>query len=184
MNAPQASLPFSHCHKCGGAYGAGSDSFPKTCSSCSHTHYRNPIMVSVGMIPCEDGLLGVIRGIEPQKDKEALPGGFVDMETPEEGCSREALEETGVVVDPSSWRYQSSYLTPTGNLLMFFLADIEPIAMPPFPPPPIPGVPMETAGFTIVRPGCELAFASHSKAAEKALELLAQKAPRPRAPRV
>lgn len=174
---------FSHCHKCGSAYGSGSDSFPKTCSSCSHVHYRNPIAVAVCLVPCEDGLLGVVRGIEPKMGLEALPGGFVDMETPEQACSRETKEETGADLDPGVWRYESSHLTPTGNLLMFFRADIEPIAMPPFPFEPPPGVRMETAGLTVIRPGRDLAFPSHTAAAEKALEALAIAAQSARPPR-
>lgn len=167
---------FSHCHKCGSAYGAGSDSFPKTCGSCSHIHYRNAIPVAVGMVPCEDGLLGVIRGIEPQKNREALPGGFAEVETPEEACSRELFEESGVMVDPSAWRYQSSFLTPNGNVLLFFLADIEPIAVPAYPFPQLDAERPETLGFSVIRPGCDLAFSSHTAAAEAALKLLAAKA--------
>ena len=174
--------PFSHCHRCGTPYAEGA-SFPKTCSSCNHTHYRNPLPVAVGLVPCEDGLLGVVRGIEPMKGKEALPGGFYEMETPEQACSREVLEETGVQIAPSKWRYHSSFLTPNGNLLTFFVADIEPIAMPPFPPPEIPGVPNETEGFTVIRPGCSLAFSSHTDVAERVLADMAIQTPRPRAAR-
>lgn len=168
-----STMIFSHCHKCGAAYGAGSDSFPKTCSSCAHTHYRNPIMVAVCMVPCEDGLLGVVRGIQPQKGHTALPGGFVDMETPEQGCSRELLEESGVDLDPSVWRYASSFLTPHGNILMFFEANIAPIAMPAFPYILPEGAKLETDGFEIIRPGAKLAFPSHEDAANAFLARLA-----------
>lgn len=174
-SAPAPAI-FSHCHKCGSAYGAGSDSFPKTCGSCSHIHYRNAIPVAVGLVPCEDGLLGVIRGIEPQKNRTALPGGFGEIETPEQACSRELLEESGVVVDCSAWEYQSSFLTPNGNILLFFLAKIEPIALPAYPFPQLDLQNPETLGFSVIRPGCDLAFPSHTAAAEKALKLLAERA--------
>ena len=169
---------FSHCHFCGSPYPEGAG-FPKTCKTCDNTHFKNPICVAVGLVPCEDGLLGIVRGIEPQKGRTALPGGFVDdMETLEIACSRELLEETGVDLPPGVWRYESCYITPQGNLLTFFKADIAPIPVPPFPFTPPEGVPMETLGFEVIRPGCQLAFPSHEAAAEKLLATMAGQAPR------
>lgn len=162
-------MTFSHCHECGSSYGASSESFPKTCPSCSHIHYRNPIPVAVGLVPCEDGLLGVVRGIEPQKGRLALPGGFVDMESLEQACSRELLEETGVELDASVWLYESCFLTPTGNILVFFKADIDPIALPAFPYDLPFGAALETDGFEVIRSGATLAFRSHETASEKVL---------------
>ena len=157
---------FSHCHKCGTAYEGAVELFPKTCSSCGHIHYRNPIPVVVCLVPCEEGLLGVVRDIEPQKGWLALPGGFVDMETFEEACSRELLEETGVDLPPSVWEYKSSFLTIHGNILVFYSAKINAISMPQFPFEPPKGVPMETAAIKVIKEGMELAFPSHTVAAE------------------
>lgn len=154
----------SHCHECGSAYADHLVNFPKTCDMCGHTKYMNPIPVAVCMVPCETGLLGVRRAIAPKIGEMALPGGFVDMETPEQACSRELLEETGVALDASVWRYVSSYLTPTGNILLFFAADIAPITLPPFPPPQMPEVRNETAGIEIIGCGDRLAFPSHEAA--------------------
>ena len=167
---------FSHCHACGSAYGADANAFPKTCGSCKHIHYKNPIPVAVCMVPCEDGILGIVRGIMPGKGEEALPGGFVDMERPEQGCSRELLEETGVELDESVWRYASSFLTPAGNLLMFYEADIAPIALPAYPGELPPEALSETAGIQVIRPGAKLAFSSHEDAANAFLARLAAKA--------
>lgn len=166
-------MPYSFCHNCGAAYGPDAVSFPKKCAACGHIHYRNPIPVAVALIPCEDGLLGVIRGIEPKKGFNALPGGFQDMESLEQACSRETLEETGVALDTSVWRYRSNFLTPNGNLLVFFKAEIDPIPMPAFPFAPPAGVPMETDGFEIIRPGSKLAFPSHEAASELVLAEMA-----------
>lgn len=116
-------------------------------------------------MPCEDGLLGVIRGIEPQRSKLALPGGYVDMETLEQACSRELLEETGIDLPARVWKYHSCHLTPLGNLLTFFEADISPIARPDFPYQLPKGAPIETEGFEIIRIGSVLAFTSHEIAA-------------------
>ena len=45
-------------------------------------------------------VLLVYRGIEPHKDRWALPGGFVnEWELPEDAARRELAEETGVVLD-------------------------------------------------------------------------------------
>lgn len=162
-------MTYSHCHQCGTPYAREATSFPKTCESCGHIHYKNPIPVAVCLVPCEDGLLGVIRGIEPQKGKLALPGGYVDMETLEQACSRELLEETGVDLPARVWKYHSCHLTPLGNLLTFFEADIDPIAMPNFPYQLPDGAPIETEGFEIIRKGSRLAFPSHEAAAHDVL---------------
>lgn len=156
-------MTYSFCHACGASYGAQSD-FPKTCSACGHIHFKNPIPVAVALVPCEDGLLGVVRGIEPQLGHLALPGGYVDMETLEEACSRELLEETGVDLPPKVWIYDSCHLTHIGNLLVFFRARIEPIKLPPFPFAAQLGVRDETLGLKVIRRGDALAFASHEQA--------------------
>ena len=87
------------------------------------------------------------------------------METAEQACSRELFEESGVLLGSSVWRYASSYLTPTGNLLMFFEADVPPIALPAFPYALPEGARVETEGFDVIRPGSKLAFPSHEAAA-------------------
>lgn len=165
----------SHCHECGSAYGADQDKFPKSCSACGHVKHMNPTPVAVCLVPCEDGVLGVRRGIAPKIGEMALPGGFVDMETPEQACSRELLEETGVAIDASAWRYASSYLTPGGNILLFFEADVAPIELPPFPFPQSPGVRDETAGIEVLGRGARLAFPSHEAAAAAFLARLDSK---------
>ncbi|MFT5685608.1 MAG: ADP-ribose pyrophosphatase YjhB (NUDIX family) [Myxococcota bacterium] len=92
--------PHDFCPYCGAAL-ARTD-WPRTCTGCARISYLNPAPVVVLLQPVDDGLLVVRRGIGPGRGLLALPGGFIDFgETWQEGCARELLEETGVVVDPA-----------------------------------------------------------------------------------
>ncbi len=91
----------SHCSYCGAKFPDDS-SFPVTCNNCSQITYSNPIPVAVILLPVDNGILLVRRGIEPQKGKLALPGGFIETgETWQEGGVRELREEAGVIIDPN-----------------------------------------------------------------------------------
>ncbi len=75
------------------------------CTRCPFVHWDNPKGVSIVVIPAKraDGSTGLVlikRKVEPRAGMHALPGGFIDSnETPEEGARREALEETGLVIE-------------------------------------------------------------------------------------
>lgn len=64
--------------------------------------WKNPIPVVVPLVKVADkhdhlhGLLGIVRGIEPQKGKVAFPGGFQEEEDVKVCLRREFLEETGI----------------------------------------------------------------------------------------
>lgn len=68
------------------------------CGQCSWILYENPLPVASAICYNDLGQLLVIqRGIEPNKGKWSLPGGFIEQcETPEQGCLRELYEETGI----------------------------------------------------------------------------------------
>lgn len=156
----QANAPFSFCNRCGSAYPPGS-SFPKSCGRCSQTIYKNPLPVAVALIPCETGLLGVTRGIQPGYGKDALPGGFMEVnETAEQAAARETLEETGLSLDASVFKYAGSAFNAHGNLMLFYKADIEPIALPTLIPND------ETLALRVIQPGDELAFPLHAAAVQ------------------
>jgi len=88
----------NHCPYCGGALSLLP--WPRTCTSCARISYLNPAPVAVLLLPVDDGLLVVRRGINPGRGALALPGGFIDLgESWQEGCARELLEETGVVIE-------------------------------------------------------------------------------------
>jgi ADP-ribose pyrophosphatase YjhB (NUDIX family) len=71
---------------------------------CGHIEYLNPRLV-VTTLPVTDAgeVVLIRRGFEPGRGWWAQPGGFLEIdETATEGAVRETLEETGLVVAPSS----------------------------------------------------------------------------------
>jgi 8-oxo-dGTP pyrophosphatase MutT (NUDIX family) len=63
--------------------------------------YLNPAPVVAVLVPVDNGVLVIRRGIEPHKGELALPTGYINMaESWQEAGAREVFEETGVCVDP------------------------------------------------------------------------------------
>lgn len=111
------------CNACGNEL-AG-DGYPKRCSRCGLEIWANPIPVGVSLVPIENGLLVVRRGIPPQIGKLTLPGGFLEPhETWQTGCAREVFEETQIEIDPTLLRLHSvASTTPDPkHVLIFALA--------------------------------------------------------------
>lgn len=162
----------SFCSFCGTKY-PELLAYPRTCPSCSTTVWSNPIPVCVVLAQIVDGgrtgLLVIRRAIPPAIGKLALVGGFLeDHESWQQGAAREVIEETRVVVDPStlvtlSWASSS----PKPNrLLLFSLA----------PPQPVEGLPRFTPDTEVSERGVifgpdgldeVFAFSLHSDAARK-----------------
>lgn len=110
----------AHCHFCGAAYAPGAP-WPRVCAACQGTTWRNPTPVAVMLLPVDDGLLMIRRGIEPHVGKLALPGGYVDFgETWEQAAARELREETGVDVDPAEVRHVATLSPPDGGTVLIF----------------------------------------------------------------
>ena len=151
-----------HCSHCGVAFAAGAG-FPKTCAQCTNITYRNPIPVAVLLLPVDDGLLGIKRGIEPKKGMIALPGGFVDhTETWQEGAARELFEETNIVVDPNLVNDFAVRSVKGGPVLIFGVAPkVSSKLLPDFSPT------NETLERVIVQRGQALAFPLHQWAMEE-----------------
>jgi ADP-ribose pyrophosphatase YjhB (NUDIX family) len=66
--------------------------------------FSNPVPVAVAIVPYQNKLIGIRRGIEPRKGQVAFPGGYINTgETFHQALSRELFEETGIKVSEDSW---------------------------------------------------------------------------------
>lgn len=152
--------PFSFCSFCGVAF-MPNQNWPRLCGACGSTTYRNPLPVSVVLLPVDDGLLTVRRAIEPRLGQLALPGGFINYgESWQAAGAREVFEETGITLDAaaiSDFRVRSA---PDGTLLVFGLAPaLRASDLPSFVPN------QETAELVVLRQVEPLAFPLHTDAA-------------------
>ncbi len=94
-----------YCSRCGTelSFGAvdGEDRQRSSCPGCGHIAYVNPRLVVTALPVVDDGVILLRRGIEPGLGLWAQPGGFLEVdETVHEAAIREALEETGLIVQP------------------------------------------------------------------------------------
>ncbi|MGH3145963.1 MAG: NUDIX hydrolase [Rubrobacter sp.] len=93
--------PFRFCPADGTKLEArGGGSRGAVCPTCGRSWYRSS-SPAVGAAIVQDGrVLVTVRGIEPEKGKMDLPGGFVEAgEHPRDALAREAREELGVEVE-------------------------------------------------------------------------------------
>jgi ADP-ribose pyrophosphatase YjhB (NUDIX family) len=108
----------SHCSYCGHRFRADQP-WPRTCERCGNVSFLNPIPVTVVLIPVDDGVLVIRRGIEPRRGKLALPGGYVNLgETWQEAGAREVLEETGLTINPEEITPIEVASAPDGTLVV------------------------------------------------------------------
>lgn len=118
---PRAIGKNSHCGWCGARFSAVP--WPRTCEHCGQTSYLNPAPVAVLLLPVDDGLLVVRRGIEPKKGQFALPGGFINFgESWQQAAARELHEETGIAVSTGEIADFGTLSAPDGTVLIFGLA--------------------------------------------------------------
>ncbi|MGR8011739.1 NUDIX domain-containing protein [Streptomyces hypolithicus] len=156
----------SHCSSCGAPYRAAG-SWPRTCTVCCHTAYRNPLPVAVALLPVCDaqgsGLVVITRTVEPQSGGTALPGGFIDhAEDWRQAVVRELTEETGIETPAGQVRLADALSSPAGHLLLFgLLPERAPADLPPSVPTD------ETTGWHVLRRPTELAFPLHTEAVRR-----------------
>lgn len=133
--------------------------FPRQCIACNHITYVNPLPVAVMLLPVDDGLLVIRRGIEPRKGQLALPGGFIELnESWQAAAVRELYEETGVRVEASEVRDFRVLSTPDGTVLIFGIANKRRATdLPAFQPS------QETMEVMILREPGPLAFPLHEQ---------------------
>jgi ADP-ribose pyrophosphatase YjhB (NUDIX family) len=98
----------NYCARCGSdlAFGEIADD-PRqrhSCPSCGYIAYVNPRLVVTTLPVTSEGELVLLRrAIEPGYGLWAQPGGFLEAdETAIQGAIRETLEETGLIVEPTS----------------------------------------------------------------------------------
>ena len=150
-------LAFTYCSFCGAQY-RPEQPWPRVCASCGNTTYRNPLPVSVVLLPVDAGLLAVRRAIEPRRGQLALPGGFINHgESWQAAGAREVFEETGIALDPATIREFSVRSAPDGTVLIFGLAaPIRPGRLPAFVPNE------ETSELAVITQAVPLAFPLHT----------------------
>jgi ADP-ribose pyrophosphatase YjhB (NUDIX family) len=148
----------AHCSYCGHAFEPAA-AYPRLCGSCQETTYVNPAPVAVLVLPVDDGVLTIRRGIEPRKGQLALPGGFIDLgEAWRDGCARELREETGIVVDATKIDLFDVHSAPDGTLLVFGVGPrLRGADLPKFAPT------NETSEAVILEAPAELGFPLHTK---------------------
>lgn len=152
--------PFRHCSQCGQAFGR-LRRWPRHCTGCGHTTYRNPLPVAVVLLPILDqaGLLAVRRAIDPGCGKLALPGGYIDWNdaTWQDAAVRELREETGIRIAAAQLSAFRVHSTPDHKLVVFALAEgIVSTKLPAFQPN------SEISEWNILRAPTRLAFSTHT----------------------
>ncbi|MEU8522200.1 NUDIX domain-containing protein [Streptomyces sp. NBC_01216] len=155
-----------YCTHCGARY-EDAASWPRACTACGRTSYRNPLPVAVTLLPATDahgtGLVVITRTIEPRRGGVALPGGFIDhAEDWRDAVVRELREETRIEAPADEVRLADVFSSPAGHLLVFGL----------LPPRTAAGLPAsaptdETTGWHLLRAPAELAFPLHTEAARR-----------------
>lgn len=85
------------------------------------------MVVVTTFVACGDQLLWVQRGLDPQRGKWAIPGGFLENEeTLAEGASRELREEAGVVIAADDLSlYMAGTITFINQIYVGFRATVD-----------------------------------------------------------
>ena len=152
-----------HCSFCGAIF-PPEQPWPRCCQVCGNTTYRNPLPVSVVLLPTEpSGLLLVRRTQEPQAGYLSLPGGFIELgETWQEAGAREVHEETGIMIDADGIMLYDVHSAPDGTVLIFGrAAPLAEDALPPFRASP------ETSEMKVSHGPEPLAFSTHTETAAR-----------------
>lgn len=149
----------SHCSYCGHPF-AEQQPWPRICANCGQTSFLNPLPVVVMLLPVDDGLLQIRRGIEPGRGLWAFPGGYVNLgESWQEAGAREVFEETHVRIEAGEIREFRVRSAPDGTLLIFGLGAPRRLnELPPFEPTD------ETTERAVRRELTGMAFQLHAEA--------------------
>jgi ADP-ribose pyrophosphatase YjhB (NUDIX family) len=159
--------PNGHCAYCGAAYVSGSP-WPRTCTTCGETTWRNPLPVGLLVVPVAfadggpDGVVVVRRDIEPARGELCLPGGFIEYgETWEQGAARELREEAALHADPDEVTLFDVASTGRHVLIFGTVPARDAASLPPSAPTE------ESTEWLVLREPQELAFPTHTAALTK-----------------
>lgn len=156
-------MQHSHCSFCGTPFVPDAP-WPRLCTGCGETTWRNPLPVAVALLPVDTdagrGLVVVRRDIDPGRGELGLPGGYIEIgEAWREAAVRELREETTIRAEPDDVRLFDVHSAPSGTLLVFGLLPARPASELP------PSVATEEAtGFEIALEPVRLAFSTHTQA--------------------
>lgn len=90
------------------------------CPACDFVHFRDPKVAVIALITCDQQVLLSRRGVEPQKGKWAIPGGYMDAgEMPEEALRREMREEMALELGEVDFRSFLPMANGRGIVLVF-----------------------------------------------------------------
>lgn len=92
---------FKFCPVCGGRLGSHllkvGEPSRLVCSSCKFVFYQDPKLAACSIVEVDRRIVLLQRGIDPQKGKWVIPGGFVDRgEEVKTAAMRETEEECGI----------------------------------------------------------------------------------------
>jgi ADP-ribose pyrophosphatase YjhB (NUDIX family) len=92
---------FQFCPVCGGRLDSSklkeNEPARLVCSDCDFIFYLDPKLVATSVVELDGRIVLLRRGIEPQKGKWVVPGGYVDRgEAVEAAALRETEEECGI----------------------------------------------------------------------------------------
>jgi 8-oxo-dGTP diphosphatase len=118
---------YKFCPQCGGALAKrllkAGEPLRLVCSRCGFVFYIDPKLAAIAVVPLNDGVVMVRRGIEPGYGLWVVPGGFVDVgERVEETVVRETREETFLVVRPVRLINAYSY-SDSPTVVLAYLAE-------------------------------------------------------------